>query len=121
MQFRELSRTTTFRLTLLYGVVFAAGTIALLWMVYMRSAVYLTSRVDTILNTEADALVQSPRPSLASATVQLRLLQRDKTVGQEDIARVAGRIEQVLERFRGILRLAELEVRHRRAGFTKVD
>lgn len=302
MQFRELSRTTTFRLTLLYGVLFAAGTIALLWMVYLRSAVYLTSRVDGILNTEADALVHSPRPGLrqrviedltlngnrtnvfglftaagvrvagnldaiptalhtngrplevpplpqfptsarllarrlptgetlvvgrdvsqlremrsiitsaltwsgvsillvglacgialsvgplqrlrnlqaaahdiargdlkrrmptsqrgdeldmfaatvnhmmgeverlmsevkgateviahdllnplASATLQLRLLQQAEKVEGEDIARVAGRIEEVLERFRGILRIAELDVRHRRAGFLNVD
>jgi signal transduction histidine kinase len=302
MQFRDLSRTTTFRLTLLYGVLFAAGTIALLWMVYLRSAVYLTSRVDGILNTEADALVHSPRPGLrqrviedltlngnrtnvfglftargervagnldaiptalrtngrplevpplpqfptsarllarrlptgetlvvgrdvsqlremrsiitsaltwsgvsillvglacgialsagplqrlrtlqavahdiargdlkrrmptsqrgdeldmfaatvnhmmgeverlmsevkgateviahdllnplASATLQLRLLQQAEKVEGEDIARVAGRIEEVLERFRGILRIAELDVRRRRAGFVNVD
>jgi signal transduction histidine kinase len=302
MQFSELSRTTTFRLTILYGGLFAAGTIALLWLVYVRSAVYLTSRVDNILNTEAQALVQSPRPGLrqrvieeltlngnrtnvfglfsvrgehiagnleaipvglrtdgwpmefaplpefptssrllarrlptgetlvvgrdvsqlrelraiitsaltwsgvsillvglgcgtalsigplqrlrklqavahdiargdlkrrmptteradeldmfattvnhmmseverlmsevkgateviahdllnplASATLQLRRLQQADTVERQDIARVAARIEEVLERFRGILRIAELEVRHRRAGFSKVD
>jgi signal transduction histidine kinase len=302
MQFSELSRTTTFRLTLLYGALFAAGTIALLWLVYMRSAVYLTQRVDGILNTEADALMHSPRPGLrqrviedltlngnhtgvfalfaangervagnldsipaslrtngrplefpplpqfptsarlmarrlptgeilvvgrdvsqlremrsiitsaltwsgisillvglacgialsagplkrlrllqsvahdiargdlkrrmptsqrgdeldmfagtvnhmmgeverlmsevkgateviahdllsplASATLHLRRLQHADQVEREEIARVAGRIEEVLERFRGILRIAELEVRHRRAGFVTVD
>jgi signal transduction histidine kinase len=302
MRFSELSRTTTFRLTILYGGLFAAGTIALLWLVYIRSAVYLTSRVDNILNTEAEALVHSPRPGLrqrvieeltlngnrtnvfglfsahgehiagnleaipaglrtdgrplefaplpefpsssrllaqrlptgetlvvgrdvsqlrelraiitsaltwsgvsillvglgcgtalsigplqrlrklqavahdiargdlkrrmpttqrgdeldmfattvnhmmseverlmsevkgateviahdllnplASATLQLRRLQHADTVEQQDIAQVAARIEEVLERFRGILRIAELEVRHRRAGFSKVD
>jgi signal transduction histidine kinase len=302
MQFSELARTTTFRLTILYGALFAIGTIALLWMVYLRSAVYLTSRVDSILNTEADALVQSPRPGLrqrviedltlngnrtnvfglfsakgervagnldalpstlrtngrplefpplpefptaarlmarrlptgetlvvgrdvsqlremrtiitsaltwsgisillvglacgtalsiaplrrlrklqavahdiargdlkrrmpttqrgdeldmfattvnqmmseverlmsevkgateviahdllnplASATLRLRRLQHTDKVGPDDIAGVAGRIEEVLERFRGILRIAELEVRHRRAGFVKTD
>src|SRR5215475_8446518 len=70
MQFSEVSRTSTFRLTLLYGALFAAGTIALLWMVYLRSAVYLTSRVDSILNTEADALIQSPRPGLRQRVIE---------------------------------------------------
>jgi signal transduction histidine kinase len=64
MQFNALRRTTTFRLTVLYGLLFALGTIALLGMVYLRSAVYLTQRVDGILNTEADGLMHSPRAGL---------------------------------------------------------
>jgi signal transduction histidine kinase len=60
MQFKALRRTTTFRLTVLYGVLFALGTIALLGMVYVRSAGYLTQRVDSILNTEMSALLRSP-------------------------------------------------------------
>lgn len=43
MLFRELRRTTTFRLTLLYGALFALGTVVLLWMVYLRSIVYMTT------------------------------------------------------------------------------
>jgi signal transduction histidine kinase len=70
MQFSELWRTSTFRLTLLYGVLFAAGTLALLWMIYLRSAVYLTQRVDSILNTEAEALVHSPRPGLRQRVIE---------------------------------------------------
>jgi len=70
MRFRELGRTTTFRLTIVYGVLFALGTIALLWMVYLRSAVYLTSRVDGILHTEADALLRSPRPGLRQRVIE---------------------------------------------------
>src|ERR1700730_4441280 len=70
MRFRELSRTTTFRLTIVYGVLFALGTIALLWMVYLRSAVYLTSRVDGILHTEAEALLHSPRPGLRQRVIE---------------------------------------------------
>jgi signal transduction histidine kinase len=53
--------------------------------------------------------------------VQLRCLQQAEQVGREDIARIAERIQEVLDRFRGILRIAELEVRHRRAGFINVD
>jgi len=58
---------------------------------------------------------------LASATLQLRRLQQAEKVERDDIAHIAGRIEEVLERFRGILRIAELDVRHRRAGFVSVD
>src|SRR5579863_10235189 len=60
MQIRALLRTTTFRLSALYGLIFAIGLVALLGLVYLRSAVYLTHRVDGILATEAAALVRSP-------------------------------------------------------------
>ena len=56
MQLRELWRTTTFRLTALYGLLFAVGTVALLGMVYLQSAVYQSQRVDRILFPEADSL-----------------------------------------------------------------
>lgn len=65
MHLNELWRTTTFRLTLIYGLIFALGTVALLGMVYLQSAVYLTQRVDGILSTEADALARSPRQVLS--------------------------------------------------------
>ena len=64
MQFSALRRTTTFRLTVLYGLLFALGTIALLGMVYVRSTGYLTHRVDGILHTEMDGLLRSPRAGL---------------------------------------------------------
>ncbi len=70
MQFNALRRTTTFRLTVLYGLLFGLGTIALLGMVYLRSAGYLTQRVDYILSTEADALMRSPRAGLRERLVQ---------------------------------------------------
>src|SRR3977135_3722040 len=79
MRFSELWRTTTFRLTILYGALFAVGTLALLWLVYMRSAVYLTSRVDSILKTEADALVQSPRPGLRQRVIEELTLNGNQT------------------------------------------
>src|SRR5579863_2218978 len=65
MRLNELWRTTTFRLTLIYGLIFALGTVALLGMVYLQSAVYLTQRVDGILSTEADALARSPPHELS--------------------------------------------------------
>jgi signal transduction histidine kinase len=64
MQFNALRHTTTFRLTILYGLLFALGTIALLGMVYVRSAGYLTRRVDGIIDTEMSALLRSPPSQL---------------------------------------------------------
>src|SRR5580698_5153226 len=68
--FNALRRTTTFRLTVLYGLLFALGTIALLGMVYVRSAGYLTRRVDSILTTEAGGLVRSPPPELSARLIE---------------------------------------------------
>jgi len=99
MQLRELSRTSTFRLTLLYGALFSAGTIALLWLVYMRSAVYLTSRVDGILNTEADALASSPRPGLRQRVIEDLTLNGNRTtvfgLFSAKGERVAGNLEAI--------------------------
>jgi signal transduction histidine kinase len=79
MQFNALRRTTTFRLTVLYGLLFALGTIALLGMVYVQSTGYLTRRVDGILNTEAGALVRSPRPGLRERLVEELTLNGNRT------------------------------------------
>jgi signal transduction histidine kinase len=64
MRLKELLRTTTFRLSALYGLIFALALAALLGLVYLRSAVYLTHRVDGILATEAQALVATPPADL---------------------------------------------------------
>ncbi|THD61338.1 HAMP domain-containing sensor histidine kinase [Phenylobacterium sp.] len=58
MRLSEVWRTTTFRLSVVYGLLFAVGMVALLAMVYVRSAVYLTHRVDDILAAEAAAQVR---------------------------------------------------------------
>jgi signal transduction histidine kinase len=58
---------------------------------------------------------------LANVTQQLRRLQAAEAVEHADIARITERIEDVLDRFRAILRLAELEAGQRRAGFKHVD
>lgn len=52
----ELWRTTTFRLTLVYGAMFAAGVVALLGLVYGSAAVYLTHQMDQIVIGQAGAL-----------------------------------------------------------------
>src|SRR6202522_3919352 len=65
MQIRALLRTTTFRLSALYGLIFALGLAALLGLVYLRSAVYLTGRVDRILAAEADGVQRATPADLA--------------------------------------------------------
>jgi signal transduction histidine kinase len=79
MQFNALRRTTTFRLTVLYGLLFALGTIALLGMVYVRSTGYLTHRIDGILTTEADALQRTPRPGLSARLIEDLALNGNRT------------------------------------------
>src|SRR5271170_5400196 len=56
MRSPELWRTTTFRLTLVYGAMFAAGVVALLGLVYASAAVYLTQQMDQIVLGQAHAL-----------------------------------------------------------------
>lgn len=73
MRLSQVWRTTTFRLSLLYGILFAVGTVALLILVYLRTAVYLTNRVDRILRAEASAEMSLPhsalRPAIDSAVL----------------------------------------------------
>jgi len=52
----ELWRTTTFRLTLVYGAVFSAGVMALLGLIYASAAVFLTHQMDEIVIGQARAL-----------------------------------------------------------------
>ena len=78
MRISELWRTTTFRLTILYGLVFALGAMALLGMIYVQSAVYLTRRVDGILNNEADALMRSPPQAMSGRIAEALALSGDR-------------------------------------------
>jgi signal transduction histidine kinase len=107
MRFNELRRTTTFRLTILYGALFALGTIALLWMVYVRSVVYMTARVDHIINIQAQALLQSPRPGLRRRLIEDLTLNGDRIIVfglfSPDRERLAGN----LPHFPAALRLNE--------------
>ncbi|HEY2658115.1 MAG TPA: HAMP domain-containing sensor histidine kinase [Caulobacteraceae bacterium] len=64
MQRPELWRTTTFRLTLVYGAVFAAGVVALLGLIYASAAVYLTRQMDEIVLGEARGLQTGPAAAM---------------------------------------------------------
>ena len=61
---REVRDTSTFRLTLVFGLVFAAGMAALLALVYLQTARELTGRSDRILRAQAAALRAVPAAGL---------------------------------------------------------
>ncbi len=58
MRVPEVWRTTTFRLSTVYGVAFAVGVLLLLGLVYWRTASALTQRVDAIVAAEAAMLAR---------------------------------------------------------------
>ncbi|MDB5460583.1 MAG: histidine kinase [Caulobacteraceae bacterium] len=64
MRRSELWRTTTFRLTLVYGAVFAAGVMALLGLIYASAAVFLTQQMDEIVIGQARAFHGVPSSAL---------------------------------------------------------
>jgi signal transduction histidine kinase len=60
----ELWRTTTFRLTVVYGAVFAAGVVALLGLIYWSTAGFMTGQMDQIVIGQARALEGGPADRL---------------------------------------------------------
>ncbi len=79
MQARDIWRTTTFRLSAFYGVLFALGTAALLGLVYLQSASYLNRRVDHILLTEVGVLMRAPLRELPDRIQQAVALNNGQT------------------------------------------
>ena len=61
---QEFARTTTARLTALYGLIFAVGILTLLGVVYWQSALYLNHRVDRILKARAEIFLRAPPAEL---------------------------------------------------------
>jgi signal transduction histidine kinase len=70
----SVTRTTTFRLSAIFGAVFVAGIMLLLGLVYVQTASYLTRRVDRALTEEANNLRQSGPESI------LRRFRRDSAL-----------------------------------------
>lgn len=56
LRLRDIRNTSAFRLTVMFGLVFAVGVIALLALIYVLSAHELTVRTDRILRRETAAL-----------------------------------------------------------------
>src|SRR3569833_3101456 len=61
---RDLARTTTFRLTLVYGATFTAGVIALVTLIYVSAAGYLTGQMDAIVLGQAKGLSEASAQDL---------------------------------------------------------
>ena len=64
MRALDLRRTTTFRLAGLFGLIFAAGVVLLLGLVYWRTASALGLRIDTIVRADAAMLAQADPAAL---------------------------------------------------------
>jgi signal transduction histidine kinase len=60
----SLWRTSTFRLSALFGTVFALGIVLLLGLIYYQTAGYLTQRVDHEVEHEAGVLLESGPESI---------------------------------------------------------
>ncbi|MGA0601280.1 sensor histidine kinase [Caulobacter sp. KR2-114] len=61
---RDLARTTTFRLTVVYGALFTAGVIALVTLIYLSAAGYLTGQMDAIVLGQARGLSEASAQDL---------------------------------------------------------
>jgi signal transduction histidine kinase len=68
-----------------------------------------------------ETIAHDLRTPLTRARAQLHRIQHAPEIDAVDIARVTAEIDEVLERFRAILRISELEARDRRAGFSRID
>ncbi|MFT4252507.1 MAG: HAMP domain-containing sensor histidine kinase [Caulobacter sp.] len=64
MRPRELWRASPFRLTLLNGAVFAVAVMALLGLIYWRTAGYITRQLDAIIVSESAVLANGPADTL---------------------------------------------------------
>lgn len=64
MRLPRLWRTTTFRLTLLYGVLYAVGVVALLALIYWRTSSFMTGQIDQLVREEARSLAAESAAAL---------------------------------------------------------
>ncbi len=71
MQRLEIWRTTTFRLTLVYGVAFAIGVVAVLGLTYASAVVFITGQMNEIVVGQAQGLHDVPPTALAATFREL--------------------------------------------------
>ena len=67
---RELWRTSAFRLTMVFGGLFAAGVMTLVALIYLSAAGYLTSQMDTIVLGQARGLSEASAEALPGQIAQ---------------------------------------------------
>ncbi|HZC17467.1 MAG TPA: HAMP domain-containing sensor histidine kinase, partial [Caulobacteraceae bacterium] len=85
---------------------------------------YMMDEVERLMSEvkgSTDTIAHDLRTPLTRARAQLHRIRQGPTIEPEDIARVTAEIDEVLERFRALLRISELEVRERRASFAPAD
>lgn len=68
----RLWRTTPFRLTVIYGAVFAVGVLALVALIYFSAAGFLTTQMDQIVLGQARSLSAGPADTLPDRIAQAR-------------------------------------------------
>jgi signal transduction histidine kinase len=100
VRLREVWRTTTARLTLFYGLIFAIGILTLLGVVYWQSALYLNHRVDRILQARIEVFMQAPPAELPQRIRDGLVLERTQQVNvyglfSRDGARIIGNLRQL--------------------------
>ena len=71
MQRLEIWRTTTFRLTVVYGMAFAIGVVAVLGLTYASAVVFITGQMNEIVVGQARGLHDVPPAELAATFRQL--------------------------------------------------
>jgi signal transduction histidine kinase len=85
---------------------------------------YMLGEVERLMSevkASSETIAHDLRTPLTRARAQLHRLEHAPSVAAADIARVTDEIDEVLERFRALLRVSELESLERRAGFTPTD
>jgi signal transduction histidine kinase len=93
LRFRDIRRTSAFRLTISLGLVFALGLLALLAVIYLMTARELTWRSDRITRSIADRLLSVDPASLPSHVGQEMRRERD---GFNYIALIASDGEKIV-------------------------
>jgi signal transduction histidine kinase len=68
-----------------------------------------------------ETIAHDLRTPLTRARAQLHRIQQAKAFEPGDVARVTAEIDEVLDRFRALLRISELEARERQAGFSHIE
>jgi signal transduction histidine kinase len=85
---------------------------------------YMMDEVERLMSEvkgSTDTIAHDLRTPLTRARAQLHRLRQAPSIDPEEIARVTAEIDEVLERFRALLRISELEARERHASFAPAD
>jgi signal transduction histidine kinase len=85
---------------------------------------YMMDEVERLMaevKGSTETIAHDLRTPLTRARAQLHRIHQQAVHEPVEIARVTAEIDEVLERFRALMRISELEARERRGGFAVVD